>query len=63
MSDLEKGELIEVIDSHQQEEIAEVLLQQPLEVREAVEEVSVDMWGGFPKLIEKVFPNAQNCRR
>ncbi|WP_144053633.1 transposase, partial [Baaleninema simplex] len=29
-----------------------------------VEEVSVDMWGvdmwgGFPKLIEKVFPNAQ----
>ncbi len=59
MSDLEKGELIEVIDSHQQEEIAEVLLQQPLEVREAVEEVSVDMWGGFPKLIEKVFPNAQ----
>ncbi|WP_245555349.1 ISL3 family transposase [Baaleninema simplex] len=59
VSDLEKGELIEVIDSHQQEEIAEVLLQQPLEVREAVEEVSVDMWGGFPKLIEKVFPNAQ----
>ncbi|WP_245555438.1 ISL3 family transposase, partial [Baaleninema simplex] len=59
VSDLEKGELIEVIDSHQQEEIAEVLLQQPLEVREAVEEVSVDMWEGFPKLIEKVFPNAQ----
>jgi transposase len=34
------------------------LEQQPLEVREKVEEVSVDMWGGFPKVVEKVFPNA-----
>ena len=51
--------MIEVIDSHQQEEIAEILLQQPLEVRESVEEVSVDMWGGFPNLIKEVFPNAQ----
>jgi transposase len=33
-------------------------MEQPLEVREGVEEVSVDMWGGFPKVIEKVFPNA-----
>jgi transposase len=33
-------------------------MEKPLEVREAVEEVSVDMWGGFPKVIEKVFPNA-----
>jgi transposase len=29
-----------------------------LEVREQVEEVSVDMWGGFPKVVKKVFPNA-----
>ena len=49
---------MEVIDSHQQDEIIEVLMEQPLEVREGVEEVSVDMWGGFPKVIEKVFPNA-----
>lgn len=39
---------MEVIDSHQQEDIIEVLKQQPIEVRERVEEVSVDMWGGFP---------------
>ena len=32
---------------------------QPIEVREQVEEVSVDMWGWFPKVIKKVFPNAQ----
>ena len=27
-------------------------------MRENVEEVSVDMWGGFPKVIKEVFPNA-----
>ncbi|WP_416676847.1 ISL3 family transposase [Egbenema bharatensis] len=58
MGDIEAGKLIEVIDSHQQEDIIEVLEQQPLEVREQVEEVSVDMWGGFPKVVKKVFPNA-----
>ena len=47
-----------MIDSHQQEEIIETLRQQPLAVREQVEEVSVDMWGGFPKVVEEVFPNA-----
>jgi transposase len=35
-----------------------VIKQQPFEVRAQVEEVSVDMWGGFPKVVEKVFPNA-----
>ncbi|MEG4943934.1 transposase [Microcoleus sp. F4-D5] len=34
-------------------------MEQPIEVREQVEEVSVDMWGGFPKVIKKVFPNAK----
>jgi transposase len=28
-------------------------------MREQVEEVSVDMWGGFPKVIKSVFPNAK----
>lgn len=27
-------------------------------MREQIEEVSVDMWGGFPKVVEQVFPNA-----
>lgn len=58
IGDIEAGKLIEVIDSHCQEDIIETLTQQPLEVREQVEEVSVDMWGGFPKVVEKVFPNA-----
>jgi transposase len=59
ISDIEGGNLIEMIDSHRQQDIVEVLIQQPLEVREQVEEVSVDMWGGFPKIIKQVFPNAE----
>jgi transposase len=30
-----------------------------LEEREAITEVSVDMWGGFTKVIKTVFPNAR----
>jgi len=50
---------LEVIDTHHQSDIIEVLRQQPLELREQVEEVSVDMWGGFPKVVQEVFPNAR----
>jgi transposase len=59
VSDIEGGNLIEMIDSHRQQELVKILIQQPFEVREQVEEVSVDMWGGFPKVIQQVFPNAQ----
>ena len=48
-----------MIDSHRSQEVIEVLMKQPIEVRKQVEEVSVDMWGGFPKIREQVFPNAQ----
>ena len=58
IGDIEAGQLIEVIDSHRQSEIIKTLERQPLEVREQIEEVSVDMWGGFPKVVEEVFPNA-----
>lgn len=56
--DVDKGDLVEVIDSHKQDKIVEVLEHQPLEIRKQIKEVSVDMWGGFPKVIERVFPNA-----
>jgi transposase len=58
VSDVDRGCLLEVVDSHQSEEIIAVLKQQPLEVREQVKEVSVDMWGGFKRVITEVFPNA-----
>ncbi len=58
VSDIDSGTLLEVIDSHKSEEIIEALMVQPLEVREAVEEVSIDMWAGFPRVVEEVFPKA-----
>lgn len=58
MSDIDKSSLLEVIDSHKSEEIIEVLKQQPQAIRDNVKEVSVDMWGGFPRVIKEVFPNA-----
>jgi transposase len=59
VADIERGKLVEVIDSHKQEDIIKLLQQQPIELREQVEEVSVDMWGGFPKVVQEVFPNAR----
>jgi transposase len=58
VSALDEGSLLEVIDSHKSEEIIEVLNQQPEAMRDSVKEVCVDMWGGFKKVIEEVFPNA-----
>lgn len=58
VSDIDARKLLEVIDSHQQKDIIETLRHQPLEVRQQVKEVSVDMWGGFPKVVQEVFPNA-----
>jgi transposase len=57
--DVDQSHLLEVIDSHKQTDIIEVLLQQPLELRQQVEEVSIDMWGGFPKVVAAVFLNGQ----
>jgi transposase len=56
--DLDKSSLLEVIDSHKSDDIILALKQQPEAMRASVEEVCVDMWGGFPKVIKEVFPNA-----
>lgn len=50
VANIDNSELLEVIDSHKQQEIIEVLMQQPFELRSQVTEVSVDMWGGFAKV-------------
>ena len=59
VSDIDKAKLIEVINGHNTEAIIEKLMDQPIEIREAVEEVSIDMWGGFTKVIQEVFPRAK----
>jgi transposase len=58
VSDISEGNLMEMIDCHRCEEIIELLMKQPIEVRKQVEAVSVDMWGRFPKVIKKLFQNA-----
>lgn len=58
VSNIDEGSLLEVIDSHNSEEIVEVLKQQPASMRANVKEVCVDMWQGFKKVIAEVFPNA-----
>ena len=58
VSDIDAKTLLEVVPSHCQEDLLESLGEQALQVREQVKEVSVDMWGGFPKVIKELFPNA-----
>jgi transposase len=50
---------LEGIDSHKQADIIAVLSQPALATRSQVEEVSIDMWGGFVKVVKTVFPNAK----
>ena len=45
VSDIDQSQLIEVSDSHEQQGIREVLIQQPIEVREQVLEVGcISVW-------------------
>ena len=59
LTDLDKSSLLEVVDSHKSDDIIAVLKQQPESIRAQVEEVCVDMWGCFPKVIREVFTNAK----
>ena len=56
---MDNSSLLEVVDSHKSDDIIEVLKRQPEQIRASVEEVCVDMWGGFPKVIKEVFINAE----
>lgn len=58
VGDLDRGKLIEVINGHTQAAIIAKLMEQPPEVRARVQEVSIDMWGGFAQIIPQIFPNA-----
>ena len=57
--DLDHASLLEVIDSHQQEElIAALTALYPVAERLAVEEVSIDMWASYTTVVTTVFPQA-----
>jgi transposase len=59
VSDIDSGKPLSIIEGREGDKLIEVLSEEDLEVREGVEEVSVDMWEGFPKVIQSVFPNAR----
>ena len=59
LTDLDTNSLLEVIDSHKSDDIIIALKRIPQEMRDQVEEVSVDMWGGFPRVIKEIFSNAK----
>lgn len=57
--DLDHSRLLEVIDSHQQDELITALTTlYPVAERLAVEEVSIDMWASYTTVVQTVFPQA-----
>ena len=59
VSNIDSGQLIELIDGRTQEILIKTLTLLPVKFREAVEEVAIDMWAGFEKVIQQVFPKAK----
>ncbi|MEN9226850.1 MAG: transposase [Thermostichus sp. HHBFW_bins_43] len=60
IGDLENHCLLEVIDVHKEEEfIARLESLWAEEERLRMEEVSIDMWAGFTKVVRRVFPKAR----
>ncbi len=57
--DLEKSELIAILERRTQSEIEKKLLSWGTEVWEQIEEVSIDMWKGYKSVVLKLMPNAQ----
>lgn len=59
VSDIDSGKLIEIVNGRTQDILIEALIALPVEFRESIEEVAIDMWEGFEKVIQQVFPNAR----
>lgn len=59
VSDIDSGQLIEIVNGRTQDILIETLIALPVEFRESIEEVAIDMWEGFEKVIKQVFPNAR----
>jgi len=57
--DLEKSELIGILERRTQSKIEKKLLLWGTEVWEQIEEVSIDMWRGYKNLVLELMPNAQ----
>ena len=57
--DLDKSELLAILQGRTQEIIRKVLDSWGEEVLEKIEEVSIDLWRGYKNIINELIPNAQ----
>ncbi len=57
--DLDKSNLIAILDKRTQAHLREVLTEWGWEILEQIEEVSIDLWKAYKTLVEELMPNAQ----
>lgn len=57
--DLDKSELITILQGRTQEIIRKVLNSWGKEILDQVEEVSIDLWRGYKNIVHELMPNAQ----
>ncbi|MCG6136732.1 MAG: transposase [Nostoc sp. LLA-1] len=57
--DLDQGKLITILSGRTQEIIKKTLVGWGTEILENIEEVSIDLWNGYKKLVTELMPNAQ----
>jgi transposase len=56
--DLDSHKPIEIVQSRRIEDIREVLVSWGIDVLNEIEEVSIDLWSPYKKLVEELMPNA-----
>ncbi|MBD2248308.1 ISL3 family transposase [Nostoc sp. FACHB-888] len=56
--DLDSHKPIEIVQSRRVEDIREVLVSWGIDVLNEIEEVSIDLWSPYKKLVEELMPNA-----
>jgi len=59
ISDLNSGEILEIVKTRRYKPVAEVIKKIPLKSRRKVRWVSTDMWKAYLKVAAKLFPNAE----
>ena len=57
--DLAQGKLITILSGRTQEIIKQTLVEWGTEILKNIEEVSIDLWNGYKKLVTELMPNAQ----
>ena len=57
--DLDKSELLAILQGRTQEVIREVLNSWGKEILDKIEEVSIDLWRGYKNIVHELIPNAQ----